>query len=90
VHGEQPARWYELRPPGPGANLKRLLEDGGFVSMAAIRELPEMCGAAGELRETKNSKHSLQDEKLRRRARSALKKEEQAHRSLRVVLVSQR
>jgi hypothetical protein len=44
--------------------------------MAAIRELPEMCGAAGELRETKNSMHSLQDEKLRRRARTALKKEE--------------
>jgi hypothetical protein len=51
VHGEQPARWYELRPHRPGANLKRLREDGGFGRLAAIRALQEKCGAANELRE---------------------------------------
>lgn len=92
MHEGQPVLWYELHGQWPGATLRRLHEVGGFGRKAAIRALLRESGARNVLHETKNSKAFAAEriEKLRGRARSALKKRKPRAQVLRVVLVSQR
>ena len=72
--------------------MRRLLEVGGFGGKVAIRALLRESGARNVLHKKKNSKAFAAEriEKLRGRARLALKKRKPRAQVLRVVLVSQR